>query len=258
MTIPLHEHATGATIPAAVTNGAAAARMSTRYGMIDTAQVIAAFAENNYLTVQSSAKKTKKTKKQDPREVKHMIRLRHTDHALSINGAVPEIVMLNAHDGTSSLRLLSGLFRLVCSNGLVVQSHALVEEVRIRHTHKALEEALTAARTVMAASIEAAHQIQRWEQVMLTNGEQMRFAAEASSLWTGRIPAQDLLTVRRPDDAGDDLWRVFNRVQENLTVGGIVGRTATGRQTRTRGIRAVDSSVRVNGALWALAERFAA
>ena len=46
MTIPLHEHATGATIPAAVTNGAAAARMSTRYGMIDTAQVIAAFAEN--------------------------------------------------------------------------------------------------------------------------------------------------------------------------------------------------------------------
>ena len=86
-----------------------------------------------------------------------MVRLRHTDHALSINGAVPEIVMLNAHDGTSSMRLLSGLFRLVCSNGLVVQSHALVEEVRIRHTHKALEEALTAARTVMAASIEAAH-----------------------------------------------------------------------------------------------------
>ena len=255
MTIPLHEHATGATIPAAVTNGAAAARMSTRYGMIDTAQVIAAFAENNYLTVQSSAKKTKK---QDPREVKHMVRLRHTDHALSINGAVPEIVMLNAHDGTSSLRLLSGLFRLVCSNGLVVQSHALVEEVRIRHTHKALDEALTAARTVMAASIEAAHQIHRWEQVMLTNGEQVRFAAEASSLWTGRIPAQDLLAVRRPDDAGDDLWRVFNRVQENLTAGGIVGRTATGRQTRTRGIRAVDSSVRVNGALWALAERFSA
>lgn len=130
--------------------------------------------------------------------------------------------------------------------------------MRIRHTHKALDEALTAARTVMAASIEAAHQIHRWEQVMLTSGEQVCFASEASSLWTGKIPPADLLMVRRPDDAGDDLWRVFNRVQENLTVGGIVGRTATGRQTRTRGIRAVDSSVRVNGALWALAERFAA
>lgn len=255
MTIPMHENATSTNLPAAVIAGTAATKMSARYGMIDTAQIIQAFCEENYLTVQSSAKKTKK---QDPREVKHMVRLRHTDHALTINGVVPEIVMLNAHDGTSTLRLLSGLFRLVCSNGLVVQSHALVEEVRIRHTHKALDEALTAARTVMAASIEAARQIHRWEQVMLTSGQQVQFASEASSLWTGMIPAADLLTVRRHEDAGDDLWRVFNRVQENLTVGGIVGRTATGRQTRTRGIRAVDSSVRVNGALWALAERFAA
>lgn len=255
MTIQMHEHAMSTTIPASVTAGVVAAKMSPRYGMIDTAQIIQAFAEENYLMVQSSAKKTKK---QNPHEVKHMVRLRHTDHALAINGSVPEIVMLNAHDGTSTLRLLSGLFRLVCSNGLVVQSHALSEEVRIRHTHKALDAALTAARTVMAASIESATRIRHWEQVMLTSSEQMRFASEASSLWTGKIPAADLLTVRRPEDAGDDLWRVFNRVQENLTVGGIVGRTSTGRQTRTRGIRAVDSSVRVNCALWTLAERFAA
>ena len=48
---------------------------------------------------------------------KHMIRLRH---ASQINGAeANEIVLLNSHDGTSSYQMLAGMFRFVCSNGLV-------------------------------------------------------------------------------------------------------------------------------------------
>ncbi|WP_249542536.1 DUF932 domain-containing protein, partial [Escherichia coli] len=46
-----------------------------------------------------------------------MLRLRR---AGEINGEhVPEIILLNSHDGTSSYQMLPGYFRFVCQNGCV-------------------------------------------------------------------------------------------------------------------------------------------
>ncbi len=51
---------------------------------------------------------------------KHMLRLRR---AGEINGQhVPEIILLNSHDGTSSYQMLPGYFRFVCQNGLRLRS----------------------------------------------------------------------------------------------------------------------------------------
>ncbi len=46
-----------------------------------------------------------------------MLRLRRNGE---INGQhVPEIILLNSHDGTSSYQMLPGYFRFVCQNGCV-------------------------------------------------------------------------------------------------------------------------------------------
>jgi hypothetical protein len=60
---------------------------------------------------------------------KHMLRLRR---AGQINGQqVPEIIILNSHDGASSFQLLPGIFRSVCTNSLVCgQSFG---EIRVPH-----------------------------------------------------------------------------------------------------------------------------
>ncbi|MCI4005135.1 DUF945 domain-containing protein, partial [Dickeya dianthicola] len=42
-----------------------------------------------------------------------------------------EIVLLNSHDGTSSYQMLAGMFRFVCSNGLVCGD--TVADVRVPH-----------------------------------------------------------------------------------------------------------------------------
>ena len=63
-----------------------------------------------------------------------------------------------------------------------------------------------------------------------------------------------LLAVRRVDDAGADLWSVLNRVQENLVKGGLDGRTANGRRQHTRPVQGIDQNLRLNRALWLLAE----
>jgi len=63
-----------------------------------------------------------------------------------------------------------------------------------------------------------------------------------------------LLVPRRWDDRKSDLWSIFNRVQENLVKGGLTGRTANGRRQRTRPVQGIDQNLRLNRALWMLAE----
>ncbi|MBN3807442.1 DUF945 domain-containing protein, partial [Paraburkholderia sp. Ac-20336] len=68
------------------------------------------------------------------------------------------------------------------------------------------------------------------------------------------ITENQLLAPRRFEDRRDDLWTVFNRVQENLTKGGLHGRSRTGRAMSTRPITGIDENVKLNRALWMLAE----
>jgi hypothetical protein len=58
-------------------------------------------------------------------------------------------------------------------------------------------------------------------------------------------------------DYKDDLWTTFNRVQENLINGGVRGRSATGRRMSTRAVGGVNENVKLNKALWSLADGLA-
>ncbi len=68
------------------------------------------------------------------------------------------------------------------------------------------------------------------------------------------ITETQILRPRRYDDNRADLWTVFNRVQENLVKGGLSGRAANGRRQRTRAVQGIDQNVRLNRALWLLAD----
>ena len=59
---------------------------------------------------------------------------------------------------------------------------------------------------------------------------------------------------RRYEDRQDDLWTVYNRIQESLLKGGLSGRTAKGKRTHTRAVNGIDGDVKLNRALWVMAE----
>jgi hypothetical protein len=59
------------------------------------------------------------------------------------------------------------------------------------------------------------------------------------------------LTARRYDDQKNDLWTTYNRVQENVIKGGI--RQVNRR--KSRGVNGIDENLRLNKALWTLAEQ---
>lgn len=68
------------------------------------------------------------------------------------------------------------------------------------------------------------------------------------------ITEAQVLAPRRISDCKPDLWSTFNRVQENLVRGGLAARTSNGRRQRTREVRGIDQNIKVNRALWMLAE----
>jgi hypothetical protein len=239
-------------LPEAATDGIKFNKLSSKYDLISTESVVNLMREEGFVV---TATNTLKPRVRDPRVVRHFVRMRHEQHLREINGSVPEILVINANDGSSSLRMEAGMFRMVCSNGLIVKSSE-IDSSRIRHVDVTAERVLAEANRVIKGAQEAARRVDLFKERILTRSEQTEFSVLASAFWGGRVMPHSLLESRRPEDAGDDLWRVFNRIQENMVKGGVVGRSPSGRNTRTHGIRAMDNTVKVNMKLWELAEEF--
>ena len=108
-----------------------------------------------------------------------------------------------------------------------------------------------------------------WSQIALTDHQRNAFAeaarvarfADAEGHVETPVTAQQLLIPRREADRGNDLWKTFNVVQENDVKGGIYNQTMQQngrvRRSTTREVRGIDQDVRLNRALWTLAEKLA-
>ncbi|MFM0696380.1 uncharacterized protein DUF932 [Paraburkholderia sp. GV068] len=189
---------------------------------------------------------------------KHLIRMRPAN---GITGEdVNEIILLNSHDGTSSYQMLGGVYRFVCQNGMVAGE--TVGEVRIPHKGNIVHNVINGAFEVLGGFELIREQKDGMRAVTLTRDEQHTLAGSALALRYDPTDAQapapitesQLLNVRRFEDRHDDLWTVFNRIQESLTKGGLHGRSRSGRAMSTRPITGIDQNVKLNRALWMLAD----
>lgn len=198
-----------------------------------------------------------RTRNEDRRDyTKHMIRLRH---ASQINGnEANEVILLNSHDGTSSYQMLAGMFRFVCQNGLVYGD--TVMDVRVPHKGDVASHVIEGAYEVLKGFDQVQESRDNMRAISLDTREAEVFAHAALTLKyddedkPAPITEHQILSPRRIDDRHSDLWSVFNRVQENLVKGGLTGRSTTGNRQRTRPIQGIDQNVRLNRALWMLAE----
>jgi hypothetical protein len=177
---------------------------------------------------------------------------------VQLKDAVPEVVFLNSHDGTSAYQLRVGIFRVVCTNGLIV-SMGSFPSFRAAHRGDIVEEVVARALDISERFGVLASQVERMEERILPKYEQIAFAERALAVRfpepveSGIQPTQ-LLTCRRVDDLGNDLWSVLNKVQENLLRGGLIRMAASGRRARTRRITSIREDLRINSRLWELAE----
>lgn len=227
-----------------------------RYTFIPTINVIDGLRRNGFEAYEI---RQTRVRDQSRREfTKHMVRLRHAD-AIGTSNEVPEIILLNSHDGTSSYQLIAGMFRFVCSNGLIAGN--VCEDIRIRHSGNVIDNVIEGATRIVEELPQLTARIDEYKGIQLSHDEQQLFANAALSLrWDdGKAPITPTraLSVWRHQDTSNDLWTTFNRVQENLIKGGLSGRGSTGRRMTTRAVGGVNENVKLNRALWSLADGMA-
>ena len=243
---------------------------SRRYAYIPTAEIVDGMRANGFEPVFAKQGNSRVEGKAD--FTKHLIRFRHQgEDAITrkIGGVYPEVVVVNSHDGTSAYKVMAGLMRLVCLNGMVVSDRELAS-VTVHHKGNVMGQVIEGSFEVLSESRKAVMAADAWSGITLRRDEQMAMAEAAHVIRFGDaegnvetpIKADQLLARRRIADDGADLWRTANRIQENVIRGGLSawGRDANNRPRRvtTREVKGIDADVKINRALWLLSERMAA
>lgn len=227
-----------------------------RYAFIPTSQVLDGLRAEGFQPFEVRQTNVRDASKRS--HTKHMVRLRHAD-AIGSKEETAEIILLNSHDGTSAYKLLAGWFRMVCSNGLIAGD--FINDVSVRHTGNVVNNVIEGSYQVLRNIQHSAERIDAYKSIILSPTEAVQFAETALALrWDAEeapVIGSQLLRLNRYEDRESNLWTVFNRVQENLIQGGLRGRNANGRRTTTRAVRGVSEDVRLNRALWTLADGLA-
>ena len=186
----------------------------------------------------------------------HVINLTHPDFkVLNVNNkpdANATMLLTNSCNGSKPLEIDLGAFRQVCSNGLV--AHTSYSSYKLRHTEKnknSLYDVLCLANSNAAKVIEEFNKMKHYD---MSPSQMVEFAVNAAKIRFGNdynmVDISQLLKVVRSEDEGNDLWTVFNRVQENLTqsdrIVDVNGAVVSGL--------GVEEDLRVNKELYSLVE----
>ncbi|HAT9261843.1 TPA: DUF932 domain-containing protein [Legionella pneumophila] len=244
--------------PSLFTHGAAE-HTSERYQPIATSDIINVLLQEGFYPT----KATQSASRHEERKAfaKHMVRFRHRNYHEQDGGLFPELVLVNSHDGMSSYRLMAGLYRQICTNGMVAGKN--YNEVRVRHQGDVIGNVIEGTYQVVESSHRMLDAVEQMEGIQLTNEKLLDFAQQAHALRFSEddnlvIEAKTLLTPRRREDMKRDLFSVLNVVQENLIKGGLPGyrqdEKGRWRRARSRQIKAIDQNIKINRDLWSIAE----
>ena len=193
---------------------------------------------------------------------KHMLVFANPEIVISgVDGdtVFPRILLTNSHDGKNAFTFKAGLFRLVCSNGLVIADEQF-GEMKIRHMgydFEALQKLITDMVEKLPLTVESMNQFKNKQ---LSEEQKQKFALEALGLRfdteNKTFNVQDFLTPTRKEDEGSDLWSVFNLVQEKL-VNGMFDYRSASKTRKARRIKNFQQDVALNTDLYKLALQYA-
>ena len=183
------------------------------------------------------------------RKVTHnFAQLHHPDFDIKTNSggvdSIASITISNSCNGKSPLELHLGAFRLVCSNGLIRKD--TLNESKIQHNSNGYRDLPSIINSFHLKSRALSNEIEKLQNVELTPQEISSFASKAvEAKYKNDIPKDidymKIVQAVRKEDEGNDVWRVFNRLQENLT----------------QNVSRMTDDIKLNQQLFSLAESYA-
>jgi hypothetical protein len=148
-----------------------------------------------------------------------------------------------------------GVYRQVCSNGLWVMDTAW--ENNISHTKRSFDNLPNIIHSTINNISEFMEKLNQMANVDLNNDEMNDLAERAARLRFGddveRYIVNQLLNVRRKEDADNDLYTVYNRVQEGLTKNNML---IDLRGKPLSGVSNIKDDIAINQQLFQLVEEY--
>lgn len=252
-------------VPMAFADGPTAP-MSNRYVFIPTATLIEDMSKMGWYPVLATGKGKRRNAKR--KSSYHLIAFENDADAyqiLNADGSLEakvRIIVTNSHDGTSSFGFHIGIFRMVCENGLVISTKTF-SEIRVRHIHydfEMLRKVVAQTTEQIPNEIRAFNAMRERE---LTETERNELAVNAIKVRKGIELSEpikvddesisDLLEPKREEDKGNDLWSVYNVLQERIIKGGTTLAVDGKKPRKMRGIKSAIKDLAINKRLFELA-----
>jgi len=233
--------------------------VSPRYTFVPTARIITGLRALDWVPVKVEEQRIRLETRRGFQ--KHQLRFRRAEQMETLDEWNIELVLLNSHDAGCAYQLHAGIYRRICSNGLVL-SEGSFEAIRFRHSGLESDAVVGASLRLLDFMPKVGALVGQFHARKLEARESLLFARSALALRYPKVEeapvdAETLLKAHRPEDEGTDLWRTLNRCQENLIQGGVSDwhRDRRGKLRSVRRLSGIDSKVSVNKGLWGLAER---
>lgn len=200
---------------------------------------------------------------------KHMITFRNPEVVIEGEDGdtvFPQILVSNSHDGKNSFQFTAGLFRLVCSNGLVIAAEEF-ESRKVRHMGYSFEEIQKVVMELVEQLPLTIEIMNKFKNTTLTDEQKHKLAKEAIAtrfpkldesrdiIKAYQIDLDEILKPMRDEDQGNDLWNVFNVIQEKVIDGEfeyISGVT----MRKARRIKNFKQDMKLNKKLYEIASQF--
>jgi hypothetical protein len=196
---------------------------------------------------------------------KHLLVFRNNDLQItSENGDTvwPQILLTNSHDGKNAFTFTAGLFRLICENGLVVSTQQF-EKMKIRHMGYSFEELQVTIRSMVEKLPLTVEALNKFKSVELGQEQALEFAKKAittrfseEEIESVNIDFEELLRPTRKEDEGQDLWSVYNVVQEKI-IHGMFNYSSGVKVRKARKIKNFEQDMKINEQLFEMAMEYA-
>ena len=252
--------------PLVFTNAPTNPNLSKKYLFVNTETIIDDLNKLGWLPVQAAQRKSRGG---DTIFSKHMIAFQNPDIKISSEDgdeAYPRILLTNSHDGMQAFKFSVGIFRLVCSNGLVVADEQF-SDFKIKHKGYTFGELRKVVRQAVEDLPNKVQIMNDMKNRILTQEEKNKLALDAMLIRANIKPGsekaakfnyddetiEDILDPKRKEDKGDDLWRVFNVIQEKITQGDFSAALTGAKVRKVRKIKSFEKDIKVNQELFKLA-----
>lgn len=241
--------------------------LTDKYLFVNTSELVQQFVDADFKIVSQVAARVKNAEHEGFQ--KHYVTFEHPKmaelRAAKSLHTLSRITLINSHNGSSGLQLRMALYRLICANGMV-GSIGDFAGMSLRHSRRALEQLPRAIELMLTNSARLSERVEQLSERQTSYEQQREFFNGALELKLGETyqrlegdykdTAINLMGhTRRSLDAGNDAWRVFNRVQENFMRKGI-GFSIDGKNFASlRDVKSPNAQLEKNEKLWKLAEQ---